>query len=211
MNSYTELQAFVADFLARDDLGTQIPTFIKLAEQRMSRELQVALLERVARASVIKGQQFVNMPTDLRSIRELAKVDADGTRKGLEYLSPPQLNVRKNDGYTPADTISYTITANDFELFPAPAAAFTLEIIYNESVAALSDSNPTNTMLTRHGDCYLHGSLKHAFDFLGDEQRAVYHDSQFVRAMAEIEEDSNKQRYGVSDLQIRRAVENDII
>ena len=211
MNNYTELQAFVADFLARDDLGTQIPTFIKLAEQRMSRELQIALLEKVARASVIQTQQFVNLPTDLRSIRELAKVDADGTRQSLEYLSPSQLDARKNDGYTPSDVTSYTITANDIELYPAAPAAFTLEIIYNEGVAALSSSNPTNTILTRHGDCYLHGTLKHALDFLGDEQRAVYHDSQFVRALGEIEEDSNKQRYGVSDLQIRRAVENDII
>ena len=33
MNTYAELQSFVADFLARDDLTTQIRTFVRLAEQ----------------------------------------------------------------------------------------------------------------------------------------------------------------------------------
>lgn len=210
MKNYAELQAFIADFLARDDLTTQIKTFIVLAEQRMSRELQIALLESVARANVIKGQQFVNMPADLRGIRELAKIDADGKRVNLQFLPPAQLNVRKNDGAAPADTVSFTITASDFELFPVPAAAFTLEIVYDEAVAALTDAAPTNRILQRHGDAYLHGALKSAFDFLGDEQRAVYHNSQFTRALQQIEADSEKQRYSPSDLQMRRVVENDV-
>ncbi|MGA0382558.1 MAG: phage adaptor protein, partial [Arenicellales bacterium] len=86
MQNYGTLKSFIADFLARDDLTSQIGTFITLTEQRMSRELDIALLERVARASVAQGQQFVSLPTDLRSIREVAYVDGD-TRRALYYLS----------------------------------------------------------------------------------------------------------------------------
>lgn len=211
MKTYSQLQAFIADFLARDDLTEQIKTFVQLAEQRMSRELQVALLERVARADVFQGQQFVNMPGDLRGIRELARVSSDGTRTNLQFLPPAQLNVRKNDGFTPSETTSFTITGRDFELYPAAPEAFELEIVYDEGVAELTDATPTNVILSRHGDCYLHGALKCAFDFLGDEQRAVYHDAQFSRALQEIESDSNKQRYSPSQLRIRRVTENDVI
>jgi len=203
MQNYSTLKAFIADFLAREDLGSQINTFITLTEQRMSRELDIALLEKVARASVVANQQFVSLPTDLRSIREVASIDGT-TRRSLHYLSPAQLDERKRNTTT-GNLEFYSITANDLELLGLPASAVTLEIVYNEGVAALSDSAPTNTILTRHGDAYLHGALHQAFSFLQDEQRAQYHDALFTRALAEITKDSNRQRFGTADLQVRRA------
>jgi hypothetical protein len=203
MNTYAELQSFVADFLARDDLTTQIRTFVRLAEQRMSRELDIALLETTTQLAVTANATTTALPTDLRSIREVAKIDADGTRTNLSYLTPAQYDVRIRDaGQT--QTEFYTIVANNIKLAAVPSADLTLELIYNEGVAQLSDTATSNTLLTRHGDCYLHGTLKQAFDFLQDEQRSAYHDAQFTRCLAEIDRDSDKQRYGNADLQVRR-------
>jgi len=202
MQNYGTLKSFIADFLARDDLTSQIGTFITLTEQRMSRELDIALLERTTQSSVSAGQQFVSLPTDLRSIREVAYIDG-GTRQGLHYLSPSQLDERKRS--TTTDALAYySITANELELLAPPSKALTLEFVYNEGVAALTDSEPTNTVLARHGDCYLQGALHQAFAFLQDEQRAQYHDALFTRALAEIKKDSDRLRFGTSDLQIRR-------
>ena len=203
MDNYTELKAFIADFLARDDLTTQIPTFVSLAEQRMSRELQIALLEATAQIAVLANASTADLPTDLRSIREVAMIDADNDRTVLEYVTPSQWNTRDQDA-TQTKTEFYTVVANQIKLMATPSAAITLEITYNGGVAALSDAAPTNTMLTRHGDAYLHGSLKQAFDFLQDEQRSIYHDAQFTRCLAEIDRDSDKQRFG-NDLQVRRS------
>ena len=203
MKNYSEHQSFVADFLARDDLTAQIKTFVGLAEQRMSRELNIAILERVARADVLANQQFVSLPTDMRSIREIAVIDGT-TRTSLRYLTPAQLDERKRNTTT-TDLEFYSITANDVELLGIPAKALKLEIIYNEGVAALDSATPTSTILTRHGDAYLHGTLHQAFSFLQDEQRAQYHDALFTRAMAEVVKDSNNQRFGTADLQVRRA------
>jgi len=203
MDNYTELKAFIADFLARDDLTTQIPTFVSLAEQRMSRELQIALLEATAQIAVSANASTADLPTDLRSIREVAMIDADNDRTVLEYVTPSQWNTRDQDA-NQTKTEFYTIVANQIKLMATPSAAITLEITYNGGVAALSDAAPTNTMLTRHGDAYLHGSLKQAFDFLQDEQRSIYHDAQFTRCLAEIDRDSDKQRFG-NDLQVRRS------
>lgn len=202
MQNYGTLKSFIADFLARDDLTSQIGTFITLTEQRMSRELDIALLERTTQSSVSAGQQFVSLPTDLRSIREVAYVDG-GTRQGLHYLSPSQLDERKRSTTTDALAF-YSVTANELELLAPPSKALTLEFVYNEGVAALTDSEPTNTVLARHGDCYLQGALHQAFAFLQDEQRAQYHDALFTRALAEIKKDSDRLRFGTSDLQIRR-------
>ena len=203
MRNYTELQSFIADFLARDDLGTQITTFISLAEQRMSRELNIALLERVARADVVASQQFIALPTDMRSIREVATIDG-AERKSLRYLTPAQLDERKRNTTT-SGVDYYSITANDIELCGIPTKALRLEIVFNEGVSSLGSATPTNTILTRHGDAYLHGALHQAFSFLQDESRAQYHDALFTRALAEVVKDSNNQRFGTADLQIRRA------
>ena len=203
MNTYAELQSFVADFLARDDLTTQIRTFVRLAEQRMSRELDIALLETTTQLAVTANATTTALPTDLRSIREVAKIDADGTRTNLSHLTPSQFDLRIRDAGQSA-TEFYTIVANNIKLAAVPTADLTLELIYNEGVAQLSDSATSNTLLTRHGDCYLHGTLKQAFDFLQDEQRSAYHDAQFTRCLAEIDRDSDKQRYGNADLQVRR-------
>ena len=40
IGNYSELKTAIANFLARDDLTSQIPNFIQLAEGRMSRELE---------------------------------------------------------------------------------------------------------------------------------------------------------------------------
>lgn len=205
MRNFTELKSFIADFLARDDLGAQIDTFVSLAEQRMSRELNIAILERAARADVLATQQFVSLPTDMRSIREIAVIDG-ATRKSLRYLTPAQLDERKRNTTT-TELEYYSITANDVELLAIPTKALKLEIIYNEGVEPLSSTNPTSTILTRHGDAYLHGVLHQAFSFLQDESRAQYHDALFTRAMAEVVKDSNNQRFGTADLQVRRAAD----
>ena len=56
IGTYSELQSSIASFLARDDLTTQIPDFISLAEARMSRELRSARSqEKRATASITSG------------------------------------------------------------------------------------------------------------------------------------------------------------
>ena len=45
-DTYANLKTAIANFLARDDLTTQIPDFISLAEARMSRELDTRSQEK---------------------------------------------------------------------------------------------------------------------------------------------------------------------
>ena len=46
LSTYSDLKTAIANFLARDDLTTQIPDFIRLAEARMSRELDTRSMEK---------------------------------------------------------------------------------------------------------------------------------------------------------------------
>ena len=59
ISTYTELQTAVANFLARTDLTSQIPDFIKLAEVRMSRELESRSQEKRATATLVANDEFI--------------------------------------------------------------------------------------------------------------------------------------------------------
>ena len=50
LTDYSSLKTSVASYLARSDLTTQIPDFIRLAEERLARDLRTRKMLVVARA-----------------------------------------------------------------------------------------------------------------------------------------------------------------
>lgn len=193
ITSYTDLQTSIANFLARDDLTSVIPDFIQLAEARMSRELDTRSQEKRAIAPTVAGDEFISLPTDLRKIR-LVKVNSDPIDV-LEFASP-------TDYYETYATSGqgtpkvYTVIGTEIGLRPIPDSVLNIEIIYSEDVAALSATNASNTVLSRHPDTYLFGSLSAAHMYLMDEQRATQYDAIFSRAMDEIKRDNEKAYFG---------------
>jgi hypothetical protein len=90
----------------------------------------------------------------------------------------------------------YSIVGEELYLRPTPDSTETLEIDYIANISALSDSNTSNTILTRHPDVYLHGALAEAFGYLMDAQRQGQHDALFTRAIGEIKMDEDRAKYG---------------
>ena len=86
---------------------------------------------------------------------------------------------------------------------PTPDSGYQAEIVYLASVSALSDANTTNTILSRHPDLYLHGTLAEAFGYLMDEQRQGQHDALFTRTIAAVNADEDRVKYGGSPLQVQ--------
>ena len=192
ISNYTELKASIANFLARDDLTAQIPDFISLAEARMAREMQARSQEKRATATLTAGDAFVSLPTDLRSIR-LVKLNTAPTEV-LEYYTPTRVNeiYANNSSGKPK---GYTIIGGEIKFAPTPDSSYTAEIVYSEGVPSLSDSNTTNTILTRHPDAYLYGALASASVYLMDDQKTTVYEQLFTRALDEIkrEEERGKQ------------------
>lgn len=193
ITTYSELQTAVADFLARTDLTDDIKNFIALAEARMSRELNTRAQEKRVTASTVADDEFISLPTDLREIRVI-KLNSSPQRV-LEYYTPQQFykEYPQSAGGRPE---AYTIIGTEVALRPVPSAAEVVEMIYGEGLTALSDSATTNTILTRHPDAYLYGTLTHAYTFLMDEMRAQTYDRYFSRSIEEITKEMEKSRFG---------------
>jgi hypothetical protein len=192
-SNYSELKTSIANFLARDDLTSQIPDFIRLAEARMSRELDTRSMEKRATATTVAGDSYISLPTDLREIRNV-QLNTDPV-KTLEYYTVQMINT-DYAGQGQGKPKAYSIVGTEIMLRPTPDAAYTLEIVYGENVQALSDEDTNNTILSRHPDAYLYGSLMNAYTYLMDETRASQYDQLFTRIMDEIIRDTEKARYG---------------
>jgi len=192
-STYSELKTSIANFLARDDLTSQIPDFIRLAEARMSRELDARSMEKRATATTVAGDGYISLPTDLREIRNV-QLNTDPVTT-LESYTVQMINT-DYAGQGQGKPKAYSIVGTEILLKPTPDAAYTLEIVYGENVQALSDEDTNNTILLRHPDAYLYGSLMNAYTYLMDETRASQYDALFTRIMDEIIRDTEKARYG---------------
>lgn len=195
ITTYAELQTSVANFLARDDLTAQIPDFIALAEARMGRELDTRSQIKRATAETVAGAEFIDLPTDLRKIQGI-KINSNPV-KLLDYATPyDYYNLTPSNGTgTPS---YYTVVGTAIGLRPIPDSVLTIEMIYSDDIDALSSTNTTNTILSRHPDAYLFGALAAASVFLMDDARAAQFDQVFSRTIGEMKRDTDDAKFGGS-------------
>jgi hypothetical protein len=198
--NYTTLQAAVADFLSRDDLSTQIPGFITLAEAQIRRRLR-----RTATAGTVTftgGQSSVALAADVDQVRTLAPpVSASLARGG-----PPLKQV-------PFDTLAelrsalpnagrpryFAVLAGTLYVAPAPADQFTtLTISYYEKLVPLGAANPTNVVLIEAPDAYLYGACLEAAPYLEHDERIPVWQARFDMAIEELNEKRQREEFGAS-------------
>jgi len=200
IGTYAELQTAVDNWLARSDLAGRSPEFISLAESRMNRELETQSQEKRKVSTLTADDDYVTLPTDVRRIRH-ARLNTDPTTV-LQFLTPNAADDLWSSNGTGKPKY-YSVAGNEIYLRPTPDSAYVLEIDYIASISSLSATNTTNTILTRHPDVYLHGTLAEAFGYLMDDQRQAQHDALFSRSIGEIKAEEDRVKYGGSPLQIQ--------
>lgn len=200
ITTYGELQTAVDNWLARTDLAGRSPEFIALAEARMSRELETQSQEKRVVTTMTADDAYVTLPTDARQIRSVRLNTNPITVLQYQSLAAADENFPGTGTGKPK---YYSVVGGELYFRPTPDSGYQAEIAYVGSVPALSDTNTTNTVLSRHPDLYLHGTLAEAFGYLMDEQRQAQHDALFTRTIAAINADEDRVKYGGSPLQVQ--------
>ena len=86
LNNYANLQSSIANWLARDDLTTEIPDFIALCEAEFNRELRIRNMETTATVTINAEQ--IALPTGFLGVRSFF-LNNNGKTK-LTYITPYQ-------------------------------------------------------------------------------------------------------------------------
>jgi hypothetical protein len=172
--TYTDLKAKIAEYLARDDLTSATPDFIKLAEAKFNRELFVRQME--ARATTTADinsaePEFITLPSDFQSMRRVRVSSVDG-KPQMEFMSSVQLDeYRTKIGNATGQPRYFTIFGTEMELAPTPDSAATIEMVYRANIPALSDSNVDNWLLLQAPDAYIYGSLLESAPYMKEDAR----------------------------------------
>ena len=200
ISNYTELQTAVANWLDRDDLTNRIPEFISLCEARFNRTLRIRAMETLDESvDTVAGTSTIALPTGYIQMRDIHLI-ADPLVQ-LQYVTPEIYN-RIYAGSSSGKPQVYTIIANNIKFGPTPDVVYDVSMLYYKKFDALSDSSPTNWVITNAPDVYLYGALLEAEPFLMNDQRIQLWATALTESMTKIQEQDQKDRHSGSALRI---------
>jgi hypothetical protein len=205
IQSYSDLQARVAEWLNRADLTLAIPTFIQLAEASFNKDERFRVPGLVVRAQAPITTQFMTLPPDLiemENFRLLTNcVSATGAAT-LDYVSPAEMDEIRLKYQVAEQPRFYTIVGQEIEFLPVPGASYIGEMVYHGAVPSLS-TNATNWILTNHPDLYLYGALLQSAPYLKDDTRVQTWGALYNAAADLLKVQTQRAAFGASPLKMR--------
>ena len=190
--TYSELKTTVANYLARSDLTSVIPDFIRLAEERLRRDIRTRQMLIVATASTTAANSKVGLPTDFLEMRDIHINTTPVTT--LRYKAPNAFyeTSRVTESGKPVD---YTILGADIQVAPIPDTAYTLQMLYYGKPTLLSDTNSSNVFLANYPDALLYASLAEAEPYLMNDARIQTWAALYDRAVTAISNSDQSSEY----------------
>ena len=179
--TYSELVSTVESYLARADLTSIIPTFVQLAQERMTRDLRTREMLKVATTTATDST--VELPTDFLEMRE---IHFQGNPPiTLEYESPDKF-FRDQLTTTSGLPYYYTIIAYELQFAPAPDSSMTLQMLYYAKPTYISSTVSSNLYLANYSDALLYATLAEAEPYLMNDSRIQTWASMYDRAIGNI-------------------------
>ena len=207
LDTYDNLKSEIASFLNRDDLTSNIDTFIDLAETRHARDLRIREMEAVSTSiTTVAGTQSYDLPTGYLELRYAMLQTSPYTM--LQYMTPADFFRVYNEGDGTGMPVYYTIVGKKIYLGHSPDSANVLELGFFQRATALSSSNTTNDILTNFPDLYLYGSLAETSPFLMQDERLAVWSSLYKEGVRTANESAQRGRVSAAPLQMsaRRVV-----
>lgn len=188
VDTYDKLQATLADTVNRDDLSADVTTFspaqidsaIKRAIDYGTRTIQRDLMalngghksmEAISNSlTTTASGETVTLPTDFLSAR--AFMTTGTPYRVLEFKDPNSL-FQQYPNTTTGQPVAYTLIAGTAYLRPIPDGVYTLRLIYNQTIPALTSSNTSNWILASHPDLYVAAGMLELAIYLENETSAA--------------------------------------
>ena len=177
------MKAEIENWAHRSNITTDtVDTFIDLAEAEFNVRLRTVDQETVD--ELVCNTRFTSLPSDFLEMRLVEFQDS--TLSNVSYATPEYLT-KLRAKHTAGNPVAYSIRGTTIELVPSPGAddpdldgfgedvspfeagEVTLIITYWAKVAALSDSNTTNWLLTNHPNMYLYECLRQLSIYIKDD------------------------------------------
>ena len=151
LDNYSNLQTAIANFLARDDLTTEIVDFIALTEADFNRRLRIRAMENSSSFTI--DSETETLPTGFLQARSF--VIPTNPKTALQFMTPFHQAETQGSSET-GKPRAYSIEGTNFRFSPTPDASYTATLVFYKAFDSLSASVATNHILTNHPDVYLY-------------------------------------------------------
>jgi hypothetical protein len=186
--TYATLKQAIQDYTENTETSfvTNLPLFIRSAEERILKSVQLNLFKRNASGSMTSGNKYLRMPTDFLAPYSLSYTSSS------EEVFVEFKDVSFIQTYNPDSTVTglpkyyASFDVSNFILAPTPNASFTAELHYlyrPTSLTAGLDSG--TTWLSENAELsLLYASLIEAYIFMKGEQDVMgMYDKRFQESL----------------------------
>ena len=183
--TYAELTAAIKDYANNTETNfvAAIPTFVKQAEQRIYRSVNLPVNRKNVAGTLTDGNQYLTMPTDFLLPLSLSITSSSNQ---IFLLNKDSNFVRSTypNASTKGTPKYYAIFANDtFILGPTPDANYVTELHYYYQPASIVDTSPS-WLGTNADTVLLYGSLVEAYTYMkGDADMMQLYQQRYQEAL----------------------------
>jgi len=173
--TYSQLKTAIQDYTENNETTfvTNIPLFIRLAEERILKNVQLNLFRKNAIATIVQGSQYFACPSDFLAPFSLSFRSTDENKVFVDFKDPSFLQTYTPNSSTQGTPKYYSVfDIENFLIAPTPDASYTGELHYfyrPQSLTAGSDSGTTWLSINAELSL-LYASLIEAYTFMKGEQ-----------------------------------------
>ena len=192
--TYAQLKQAVQDYTENDETSfvTNLPIFIRAAEERIFKNVQLSLFRKNASASVSSGNQFLAAPGDFLAPFSLSFTDSAGDKnfllfKDVNYLQ--DFNTDPTDTGEPRFYAQFDV--DYFLLAPTPDDDYAVELHYYYRPDSLTNQAESGTTwLSENAPmAMLYGSLIDAYTYMKGEADLIGNYTQrFTEAVSSLKQ-----------------------
>ena len=186
--------------------------FITNAENRIYRAVDADLERHYATSTMVIGNRYVTIPSDLRTIRYIQLKDSSNKQVYLEQRDPSFIATYYDTPSTSSSTLPKYYAnwdENYWVVAPTPNAAYEITLAYNKNPISLTDSTKSTTgtyLSNKYPDVLLYACLVNAYGYLkGPMDMLQYYQAAYTEALKtyEIEQLGRRRRSEYQDGVIR--------
>ena len=164
--------------------------FITNAENRIYRAVDADLESHYATSTMVIGNRYVTIPSDLRTIRYIQLKDSSNKQVYLEQRDPSFIATYYDTPSTSSSTLPKYYAnwdENYWVVAPTPNAAYEITLAYNKNPVSLTDSTKSTTgtyLSNKYQDLLLYACLVNAYGYLkGPMDMLQYYQAAYTEAL----------------------------
>lgn len=164
--------------------------FITNAENRIYRAVDADLERHYATSTMVIGNRYVTIPSDLRTIRYIQLKDSSNKQVYLEQRDPSFIATYYDTPSTSSSTLPKYYAnwdENYWVVAPTPNAAYEITLAYNKNPVSLTDSTKSTSgtyLSNKYPDVLLYACLVNAYGYLkGPTDMLQYYDKAYNEAL----------------------------